>query len=129
AQSMANRLEAICWDETAQDLVQPLRGLSYVNVKSEDGTPLTNSLLESHRLNSPYILEGKDKSFFNTLKSEIASLEKGAVNLRDFAIPLFKYDVNSLIHGIFLAKRDLAGGRLRLPRVLSSFIEAENVTI
>ncbi len=129
AQSMANRLEAICWDEAAQDLVQPLRGLSYVNVKTEDGAPLTNSLLESHRLNSPYILEGKDKSFFNTLKSEVASLEKGAVNLRDFANTLFKYDVNSLIHGIFLAKSDLAGGRLRLPRVLSSFIEAENVTI
>src|SRR5690606_14158661 len=40
-----------------------------------------------------------------------------------------KYDVNALLHGVFLAKSDLAGGRLRLPRALSSFIEARDVNV
>lgn len=30
AQSVANRLEAACWDETENDLVPELRGLPYV---------------------------------------------------------------------------------------------------
>jgi len=32
-----------------------------------------------------------------------------------------------VVHGVFLAKSDLAGGRLRLPRLLSAFIEAAHV--
>src|SRR5215207_9703493 len=63
AQSMANRLEAVCWDSVANDWVMPLNGLPVVKVKNKAGQPLTNSVLEAHRLNSPYILEGKDKSF------------------------------------------------------------------
>jgi CRISPR-associated protein Csb1 len=42
---------------------------------------------------------------------------------------LLKYDANALIHGIFLAKKELAGGRLRLPRMLSAFIEAEGASV
>src|SRR5690606_6846781 len=57
AQSMANRLEAVCWDEVADDWVAPLRGLPVIKVKDLDGNSLTNSVLEAHRLNSPYILE------------------------------------------------------------------------
>lgn len=129
AQSMANRLEEVCWNEAEQDLVEPLEGLPYVNVVDEDGDTVTNSLLEAHRLNSPYILESSDKSFFNTLKEELGGLEEGAVNLRDFASKLLKYDANCLVHGVFLSKSKLAGGRLRLPRALSAFIEAENVNV
>jgi CRISPR-associated protein Csb1 len=128
AQSMANRLESVCWDEAADDLVEPLRGLPYIRVVSGDGFA-TNSILESHRINSPYILEGKDKTVFNILKSELGGLEKGRVNLRLLAQVLVKYDPNSLIHGAFLVKKDLAGGRLRLPRALSAFIEAKGVSV
>ncbi len=129
AQSMANRLEAVCWDEASNDWVEPLRGLPYVAVVDEQDKLLTNSVLEAHRLNSPYILEGKDKSFFNRLKEELGGLEKGRVDLQRLAEVLFKYDVNALLHGIFLAKGELAGGRLRLPRALSSFIEARDVNV
>lgn len=129
AQSMANRLEEVCWDEANEDLVEELRGLPYVNVLDEHGDPLTNSVLESHRLNSPYILESDDKSFLNQLKEELGGLDHGAVNLRDFAEKLLQYDANCLLHGVFLAKSSLAGGRLRIPRALSSFIEAKNVTV
>ncbi len=129
AQSMANRLEEVCWDEAEQDLVEHLDGLPYVNVVDEDGKTVTNSLLEAHRLNSPYILESDDDSFLEQLKEDLGGLEEGAVNLRDFAAELLKYDANCLIHGVFLAKSSLAGGRLRLPRALSAFIEAENVNV
>jgi CRISPR-associated protein Csb1 len=129
AQSMANRLEAVCWDEAASDWVEPLRGLPYVAVVDKQDKPVTNSVLEAHRLNSPYILEGRDKSFLERLKEELGGLEKGRVDLQRLAEVLFKYDVNALLHGVFLAKGDLAGGRLRLPRALSSFIEARDVNV
>lgn len=129
AQSMANRLEAVCWNEAADDWVEPLRGMPYVAVVDGEKKLVTNSVLEAHRLNSPYILESEDKSFFNQLKEELGGLEKGRVDLQRLAEVLFKYDINALLHGVFLAKKDLAGGRLRLPRVLSSFIEASDVNV
>ncbi len=130
AQSMANRLEAVCWDENADDWVKPLRGLPVVKVVDEKKNPLTNSLLEAHRLNSPYILEGKDKSVVDVLKQRLASMEEvGRVDLRELARVLLELDTNALLHGIFLAKKELAGGRLRLPRSLSAFIEATNANV
>lgn len=129
AQSMANRLEAVCWDESADDWVPPLKGLPVVKVVDEKGNPLTNSLLEAHRLNSPYILEGKDRSFVERLKQRLASMEIGRVDLRELARVLLELDTNALLHGVFLAKKELAGGRLRLPRSLSAFIEATNAEV
>jgi CRISPR-associated protein Csb1 len=129
AQSMANRLEAVCWDEVADDWVEPLRGLPLVKVRDAEGKPLTNSVLEAHRLNSPYILESRDTTVFDMLKNELAHMEEGRVDIRKLAATLLGVDANALIHGVFLAKKDLAGGRLRLPRVLSAFVEAENVSV
>lgn len=129
AQSMANRLEEVCWDAVAKDWVELLKGLPYVRVEDTEGKFLTNSLLDSHRLNSPYILETKDKGFLGRLKEELGALETGRVDLQNFAEILLKYDINCLLHGVFLAKKDLAGGRLRLPRALSSFIEASDVNV
>lgn len=129
AQSMANRLEAVCWDNVADDWVPPLRGLSVIKVNDSKGKPLTNSLLEAHRINSPYILEGQDKSVFDRLKHELADMEEGFVDLRKLARILLSMDVNALLHGVFLAKKELAGGRLRLPRALSAFIEASHVRV
>ena len=127
AQSMANRLETVCWDETADDWVAPLRGLPVVKVVGQTFT--TNSLIEAHRLNSPYILEGKDKTVVELLKKRLAAMEVGRVNLRELAKVLLEFDTNALLHGVFLAKKDLAGGRLRLPRSLSAFVEAGNAKV
>ncbi|MCB2262154.1 MAG: type I-U CRISPR-associated protein Cas7 [Candidatus Thiosymbion ectosymbiont of Robbea hypermnestra] len=127
AQSMANRLELVCWDKVADDWVAPLAGLPLIKVTDKNGEPLTNSLLEAHRTNSPYILENTgDTRVFDLLKEELAGMEEGAVDIRKLARVLLKLDTNALIHGVFLAKSNLAGGRLRLPRVLSAFIEAED---
>lgn len=129
AQSMANRLEAVCWDAAASELVGPLRGLSYVRVERKDGTYLTSSVTEAHRLNSPYILEGKDKSFLNKLKDLTAPFSVGPIDRRKLAAVIFRYDASALVHGLFLAKSELAGGRLRIERALSSFIEAEGIQV
>ncbi|WP_024296607.1 type I-G CRISPR-associated RAMP protein Csb1/Cas7g [Methylomicrobium lacus] len=129
AQSMANRLETVCWNSVADDWVEPLKNLPLVKVVDKQGKPLTNTVLEAHRLNSPYILEGKDTSVFDMLKKELADMDEGAVDIRKLAAVVLKYDCNALLHGIFLAKSQLAGGRLRLPRVLSAFIEAEDVNL
>lgn len=129
AQSIANRLEAVCWDKVADDWVAPFKGLSVIRVKDKDGKALTNSVLEAHRINSPYILEGTDKTVFDKLKAELADMEEGLVDLRKLARVLLSLDVNALLHGVFLAKKELAGGRLRLPRALSGFIEATDTRV
>lgn len=127
AQSMANRLETVCWDTVQNDWIPALNGLPCVVVKNKDGKEITNSVLEAHRINSPYILEGKDKSFLNTLKTELAVGELAAVDLKLLTKTLLKYDINALIHGVFIAKSEVAGGRMRLPRALTAFIEASQV--
>lgn len=129
AQSMANRLEAVCWDEAAEDWVEPLKGLPYVRVQNPQGETLTTSVLEAHRLNSPYILESKDTTVLQMLKDELAHMEQGRVDIRKLAETLVRVDTNAALHGVFLAKKELAGGRLRLPRALSAFIEAEGVQV
>ena len=129
AQSMANRLETVCWDDTQDDWVSPLKGLPMIRVLTENGEPLTNSVVEAHRLNSPYILEGKDSTVLDMLKEELVGTEEGRVDVRRLAKTLLRVDTNSLIHGVFLAKKALAGGRHRLPRALSAFIEAEGAKV
>ncbi len=130
AQSMANRLEGVCWDGGSAELVPALRGLSYVRVVDKDGTFRTSSVLEAHRLNSPYILESKDTTFAKQLKKEVDEAFEGrAIERSKLAKLVARYDFSALIHGLFLAKTDLAGGRLRIERALSGFIEASGVKV
>lgn len=126
-QSVANRMELACWNEASSELIEPLRGLPYIRVMSANDGELTNSILEAHRINSPYILGGEDRTVFDRLKKDAAGLEQGPVDIRALAKLVLKYDPNAVIHGVFLAKKELAGGRLRLPRMLSGFIEASDV--
>ena len=128
AQSMANRLEMTVWDAAKNDVKDEIKGLSHVRV-IRGGEFLTDTILESHRLNSPYLLAGKDRTFFNMLKADVGVMEIGPIDRRKLAEALVKYDINSLLHGVFLAKKDLAGGRLRVARALSAFIEADDVHV
>ncbi|WP_339888463.1 type I-G CRISPR-associated RAMP protein Csb1/Cas7g [Rhodopirellula europaea] len=129
AQSMANRLEETIWDKSNNTVVDDLAGISFVVVNDESGQFLTSSIVESHRLNSPYILESKDKTFHQQLREDCSVMEKGPIDRKALAKTLLKYDINALIHGVFLAKQEFAGGRLRVARALSSFIEAEQVQV
>jgi CRISPR-associated protein Csb1 len=128
AQSMANRLETTCWDLATNKPIDQVNGISHVTVNRK-GKFLTDSILEAHRINSPYLLEGSDKTFFNKIKEELGGLAEGPIDRKKLTEVLLKYDIGSLIHGVFLAKKDLAGGRLRIARALSAFIEASGVNV
>jgi CRISPR-associated protein Csb1 len=127
-QSMANHLEAVCWSAERDDLVEVLDGMPYVKVDLGEGR-YTSSILDAHRLNSPYILEGKDRSFHDTLAKAFEPFEMGPVDYQNVARLVVRYDPNCLMHGVFFAKSDLARGRIRLSRLLSAFIEAQGVNI
>jgi len=134
AQSMANRLESVCWDTVNDDWVMPLKGLPVIKVEDKNGKALTNSVLEAHRINSPYILEASDGKAVQLLKQALSDMDDRAIDLRRVAATLLKYDVNAVLHGVFLVKKGdrwstLSEGRMRLPRVLSAFIEAESVKV
>ena len=127
AQSMANRMEETIWDAGANQPIEAAKGISYVAVNDTNGEYLTSSITEAHRINSPYMLESKDKTFLDALKADLEVMESGPIDRKAFCESLLKYDINSLLHGVFLAKSSLAGGRLRLARAISAFIEAERV--
>lgn len=146
AQSMANRLEAVCWDEAAQDLAEPLRGLPYgkarlVTAQGEE-FGFTTTIHEAHRLNSPYFMLASEGVLLDQVQVE-SGLQGGKrqrhraggdereaaaavlqFDLGRLARTLFKYDPNSLLHGVFLEKLD---GRARIQRTLTGFIEARDV--
>jgi CRISPR-associated protein Csb1 len=124
AQSMANRLEAVCWDEVNDDWVEPLKGLPVVKVVDKGNKPLTNSVLEAHRINSEYIARAKG---FDVISNDIGFKKDHPLDVRKQLVPaLLKYDPNALLHGVFLEE---IGGVIRLPRTLSAFIEAKDVQV
>ena len=125
AQSMANRLEQTIL--TPEGTLMPeLEGLSCVTAVlhgkgREDFS--TSSLLEAHRLASPFIIA--DKTFQQQFCTDAAYDEKSPLDWKRIHAAIFKYDVNSLLHGVFLSI--VKGGRIKVPRLISAFIEAENV--
>jgi CRISPR-associated protein Csb1 len=131
AQSIANRLESVAWDEARDGLVEILDGLPYVATSVEGRA--TDSIREAHRLNSPYLVRGliaKTDFIVRTgisgtkakgkAKADEAEASSG-VDIRKLAAAVFYYDPNSVLHGVFLEK---IVGLARLTRVLSGFIEA-----
>ncbi len=125
AQSVANRLEDVCWDEATDSPHAALVGMPYVNVTLWDSGDTTNSLQEAHRLNSPYIM--RDEDFKERLRTDaklpVRDSGAGVLSRATLARAVFKYDPGSILHGVFLEK---LVGRARLQRCISGFIEAEN---
>jgi CRISPR-associated protein Csb1 len=124
AQSMANRLESVCWDDAVDKIAAPLAGLPHVVVNFDNGQH-TSSLQEAHRLNSGYIMDNSDLG--KQITQDIGAADAGIVDIRKVAKAVFSRDPNSLLHGVFFARKEIVQGRARLQRLLSSFIEAENV--
>lgn len=147
AQSVANRMELTCWDHAGDDLIRELTGLPYVKVNlGALGT--TNTINEFHRLNSPYIWSGvetdsamsfrkafskaaglpesivKSKGKPKDVEGEGSDSVPGVLDFHKFYKAVFMYDPNAVVHGLFLEK---VAGRLRMPRLLSGFIEATDV--
>lgn len=147
AQSMANRFELTCWETAQSKPISALDGISHVTVK-RGGKFLTDSMLEPHRLSSPYILSSSDRSFLDPflddmragLGQKLIDENQGLVSRTELAKVILKYDIGSLVHGVFFANNkvklqasgkpsSIAGGRLRISRALSSFIEATDARV
>lgn len=125
AQSMANRLEEVCWNKADDAIDEKLGGLSHV-VFSFDNGQKTNSLHEAHRLNSGYFMsQDESQTIKKRVKETVGDADSGVLNIRELARTVFKLDAGSVLHGVFLEK---VAGRLRLQRLLSAFIESEGVT-
>ncbi len=144
AQSVANRLELVCWSDENDSLIDCLQGLPYVKIDC-GSLGETNTLKEFHRLNSPYLWKGDDNDAASKFRKDFCSrigvavpkakkkgkdgdgetvAGKGILDRKKLSDTVFWYDPCSLIHGVFLEKLD---GRLRLTRALSGFIEATKV--
>lgn len=149
SQSITNWLERTVFkvftrDSISDDLVAAVEGITYVKIDC-DGFGNTSTLLEAHRLNTPYLWESADTKALALQERIVKDLgvgkkrkkkgdsndseEKddeasGRIDMGRFYKTLLKYDLNSLIHGVFLEK---VAGRLRVPRALSGFVEASNV--
>jgi CRISPR-associated protein Csb1 len=125
SQSVANRLERVCLDGDGPGIDPALNGLPYLVAELEGaGTPnKTSSLVEAHRIGSPYFL--LNKGFGDALVKEMDYNPKQPLSWARIYATLFKYDTNSLVHGVFLSL--LEGGRVRTPRAVTGFIEARDV--
>lgn len=128
-QSVANRMELACCKDDQRNLIDELKGLPYIMSKM-NGEFLTTSFIEAHRLSSPYLL---NKEWAKKISDEMNLKDDYQINNKYVAKTIFKYDPNSLIHGVWLGlkeyKKEFSGGRVRLTRLLSGFIEATNVKI
>lgn len=127
AQCVANLLEATICDPLTGKLLPQLDGLPYIRVMNKDKTELTNSVLEVHRVNSEYIATSKtanDELFLKVFRAKIGHQKNLPIAWQKFHEALFAYDPNSLLHGCFLEEID---GRLRVPRIVSGFIEASDI--
>lgn len=124
AQSMANRMEQTILGPDG-NLLPAFNGLPYIvaELEGDEGKTETNSLIEAHRVNSPYIMS--DETFLTDFKKASGYQKSKPIDWRKVAAALFRYDVNALLHGVFLA--NLEDGRIKMPRAISGFIEARGV--
>lgn len=125
AQSMANRLEQTILKGGGPEIDPQLEGLPYIvaDLKGDNFETITSSLVEAHRINSPFIISDND---FKKKFTDMSGYETNQpINWTNAAKTLFYFDINSLIHGAFMA--NLGDGRVRFPRALTAFIEASDV--
>ena len=130
-QSLANRLEAVAWDEERDGPAAAVEALPYVEVREEGGDRfLTSSRLEPHRLAGAYIrnshIGGEDGEKWLIERTRI---EKGRpIDWGSLYRAIFELDPLCLIHGVFFSSpkwRDYGNPKVR--RAVTASIEAHGV--
>ena len=149
AASMANHLETLCFANATTGLIHgDLAGLPYVRCVTDRnlrlgeapaepvvGDPhdrvVVSTLTEGHRLASDYFLDATARdanmTFRDTLRNEfdIIEIKKDKTyfvtteNWWNIFSTIFKYDPNSLVHGVLFAKE-----QIKISRLLTASLEA-----
>lgn len=132
AQSMANRLESVGWDEGAQSPVSTLDGLPFVRVVAGDDEAryLTSSRTEAHRLASAFVrhsrLDGQPMT--EVIRERIGMRDDTPLPLPQVAAAVMALDPLCLVHGVFFAAdKKTWPGQPKVKRAVSAFVEAEGV--
>ncbi|MGH9110254.1 MAG: type I-G CRISPR-associated RAMP protein Csb1/Cas7g, partial [Acidimicrobiales bacterium] len=130
AQSMANRLEAVAWDDGAERPVAAFSGLPYVRVVDGQGSYLTSSRTEAHRLAAAFV---KDATLDGTgmrdvIRERLDLRDDTPLSPRDIATAVFAMDPMCLVHGVFFAEPDKVWpGQPKIARAVTAFAEARDV--
>ena len=147
AASMANHLETVCFANPVAGILHPaLNGLPYVrcvtdrNPRMESGSLIAGpekerdkivvtTLSEGHRLASDYFLDGQrnGQGFRELLRNEfgIVEIKKDKTyfirpdDWWSIYTSIFRYDPNSLVHGVMFARE-----QIKISRLLTAHMEA-----
>ncbi len=131
AQSMANHLEGVAWDDAVSQPAGTLEGLPWIKVTAaEDGRYLTSSRTEAHRLAAAFI---KDATLDGVgmravIKERLGLRDDSPLVARQIAAAVFALDPLCLIHGVFFAESaKVWPGQPKIARALTGFVEADDV--
>lgn len=131
AQSMANRLEGTLWDDGAKAPTASIEALPYVTVSDGNGTHLSSSREESHRLAGLYVRNATvDGRTVRELTVERLGLsETTPLDYPSMAAALIGLDPLALVHGVFFAGKGSSDypGQPKFARLITGFIEAGDV--
>jgi CRISPR-associated protein Csb1 len=131
AQSMANRLEGTLWNDADDAPAEAIAALPYVRVIDPEGTYVTSSRTESHRLVSPYVRNARvgDETVRDLLVRRLDLVEDSPLDYRAMARTIFTLDPLVLAHGVFFAGKGGKEfpGQPKFARVVTGFIEASDV--
>jgi CRISPR-associated protein Csb1 len=130
AQSIANHLEGAGWDDGAEAPVDAIAGLPFVRVVKADGTFLTSSRTEAHRLASAFIkdsaLDGNDMKA--VIRERLGLQDDVPLAPRDIARAVMALDPLCLLHGVFFAESaKVWPGQPKIARAVTGFVEATDV--
>lgn len=128
--SMANHLETVCVAGAgSMELHSDLANLPFVVCQTDGDVDVVSTFTEGHRLASDYFLDATQNgtSFRDVLRSgfQIVEVKKD----KTYFIPpakwweiyktIFKFDPNSLVHGVMFAKE-----QIKISRLLTAHLEA-----
>lgn len=130
AQSMANHLEAMAWNEAESAPESVVAGLPWVKVvAADDGRYITSSRVEAHRLASAFVKDSTtaDGTDMVQFLAEAMGLRADTPhNRQEIATALFRLDPFCLLHGVFFADKRWPG-QPKIARAVTGGIEALGV--
>ena len=129
AQSMANRLELQLWDAAANRPLAPSDRFPSIEVQSEDGTHLTSSRTESHRLASAYVKAASisGQTGLDLLTERMGLTDGRPIDHHQVYGAVYSLDPLCLVHGVFFADQKWFG-QPKIPRAITAFVEAAGVS-